>query len=74
MKLRKCLRLAEEAEIFFRMLQAQLAEAHASVAAAESQGAAMLKAQKEAEDQHAHQLGEAYLATRAKRRTLATER
>ena len=34
----------------------------------------MLEALKEAEDQHAHQLGEAYLVTRAKRRTLAAER
>ena len=28
----------------------------------------------EAEDRHAHQLGETYLITRAKRRTLAAER
>ena len=34
----------------------------------------MLEALKEAEDQHVHQLGEAYLVTRAKRRTLAAER
>ena len=34
----------------------------------------MLKALKETEDWHAHQLGEAYLVTRAKRRTLAAER
>ena len=34
----------------------------------------MLEALKEAEDRHAHQLGEAYLVTRAKRRTLAAER
>ena len=33
----------------------------------------MLKALKEAEDRHVHQLGEAYLATRAKRRMLAVE-
>ena len=52
----------------------QLAEAHASAAAAESRETAMLEALKEAEDRHAHQLGEAYLVTRAKRRTLATER
>ena len=31
-------------------------------------------ARKEAKDQHAHQLGEAYLVTKAKRRTLAAER
>ena len=34
----------------------------------------MSKALKEAKDWHAHQLGEAYLVTKAKRRTLATER
>ena len=73
-KLRKCLRRAEEAKIFSRMLQMQLAEAHASAAAAESQETAMSEALMEAKHQHAHQLGEAYLVTRAKRRTLATER
>ena len=52
----------------------QLAEAHASVAAIESRETAMSEALKEAEDWHAHQLGEAYLVTRAKRRTLAAER
>ena len=34
----------------------------------------MSKALKEAKDQHVHQLREAYLVTRAKRRTLAAER
>ena len=34
----------------------------------------MSEALKEAEDRHVHQLGEAYLGTRAKRRTLAAER
>jgi len=34
----------------------------------------MSKALKEAEDQHVHQLREAYLVTRAKRRTLIDER
>ena len=34
----------------------------------------MLEALKEAEDQHVHQLREAYLVTRTKRRTLAAER
>ena len=34
----------------------------------------MSKALKEAKDQHAHKLGEAYLVTRAKRRTLVAER
>ena len=52
----------------------QLAEAHASVAAAESRETTMSEALMEAKDQHAHQLGEAYLVTRAKRRTLAAER
>ena len=41
----------------------QLAEAHAGAAAAESRETAMSKALKEAEDQHVHQLGEAYLVT-----------
>ena len=35
----------------------QLAEAHASAAAAESQETAMSEALKEAEDRHVHQLG-----------------
>ena len=52
----------------------QFAEAHASVVAIESRETAMSKALKEAKDWHAHQLGEAYLVTRAKHRTLATER
>ena len=34
----------------------------------------MLEALMEAEDRHVHQLGEAYLVTRAKQRTLAAER
>ena len=52
----------------------QLAEAHASAAAAESLETAMSKALKEAEDRHVHQLGEAYLFTRAKLRMLVDER
>jgi len=56
------------------MLQVQLVEAHASAAAAESQEIAMSEALKEAEDWHVHQLREAYLVTRAKRRMLAAER
>ena len=56
------------------MLQVQLAEVHASAAAAESRETTMSEALKEAEDRHAHQLGEAYLLTRAKQRTLAAER
>ena len=56
------------------MLQVQLAKAHASAAAAESQEIVISEALKEAKDQHVHQLGEAYLVTRAKRRTLAAER
>ena len=72
--LRKCLRRAEEAEIFSRMLQVQLAEAHAGAAAAESRETAISEALKEVEDRHAHQLGEAYLVIRAKQRTLAAKR
>ena len=53
------------------MLQVQLAEAHASAAAAESRETAMSEALKEAKDRHVHQLGGAYFITRAKRRTLA---
>ena len=52
----------------------QLAEAHASAAVTESRETAMSEALKEAKDRHAHQLGEAYLVTRAKWRTLAAER
>ena len=73
-ELRKCLRRAEEAEIFSRMLEVQLAEAHANVAATESHETAMAEALKEAEDRHTQQLEDAYLVTRAKRRTLDTER
>ena len=52
-ELRKCFRQAEEAGIFSRMLQVQLAKARASVAAVESQETAMLEALKEAKDWHA---------------------
>ena len=52
----------------------QLAKAHASAAATESREIAMEEALKEAEDRHVHQLGEAYLFTRGKRRTLVDER
>ena len=54
LELRSCLHRAKEAEIFTRMLQVQLAEAHASAAAAKSRETAMLEALKEAEDWHAH--------------------
>ena len=74
LELRACLRRTEEAEIFNRMLQVQLAEAHASAVAAKSQETAMSEALKEAEDRHVHQLRVAYLVTRAERRTLAAER
>ena len=74
LELRACLRRAEEAEIFNRMLQVQLAEAHASAAAAESREATMEESLKEAEDRHVHQLGEAYLFTRARRRSLVDGR
>ena len=52
----------------------QLAEAHASAAAVESRETTISEALKEAKDWHVHQLGEAYLVTRAKRRTLVAER
>ena len=74
LEMRACLRRAEEAEIFTRMLQVQLAEAHASAAAAESRETTMSEALKEAEDRHVYQLGEAYIVTRAKWRMLAAER
>ena len=45
---------AEKAEIFTRMLQVQLAEAHASAAAVESRETAMSEALKEAKDWHVH--------------------
>jgi hypothetical protein len=56
------------------MLEVQLAEAHAHLAAAESREAAMAEAVKVDQDRHAQELEDAYLATRAKRRALATER
>ena len=56
------------------MLEVQLAEAHANVASTESHETAMAEALKEAEDRHTQQLEDAYLVTRAKRRTLDTER
>ena len=74
LELKKCLRQAEEAKIFTRKLQVQLAEAHASATAAESRKTTMLEALKEAKDWHVHQLGGAYLVTKAKWRTLAAER
>jgi hypothetical protein len=73
-ELRECLHRAEETEIFSRMLEVQLAEAHANVAAAESRETTMTEALKVDEDRHAQELEDAYLITRAKRRTLATER
>jgi hypothetical protein len=72
-ELREGLRRAEEAEIFSRMLEVQLAEAHANLAAAESREVAMAEAVKVDQDHHAQELEDAYLATRAKRRTLATK-
>ena len=74
LELRSYVHRAEEAEIFNRMLQVQLAEAHASTAAAKSRETAMSEALKEAEDRHVRQLHAAYLVTRDKRRTLAAER
>jgi hypothetical protein len=73
-ELREGLHRAKEAEIFSRMLEVQLVEAHANLAAAESRETAMAEAIKVDQDRHAQELEDAYLATRAKRRTLATER
>jgi len=73
-KLRKCLYQVKEAKIFSRMLEVQLAEAHTNVAAIESRETTMAEALKEAEDRHTQQLEDAYLVTRAKRRTLDIER
>jgi predicted protein tyrosine phosphatase len=73
-ELRECLRRAEEAEIFSRMLEVQLAEAHVNVAAAESQETAMAEALKVYEDRHAQELADAYLITKAKRRMLCADR
>jgi hypothetical protein len=56
------------------MLEAQLAEAHANLAAAESREAAMAEAVKLDQDRHAQELEDSYLATRDKQRALATER
>ena len=53
-ELRNCLRRVEEAKIFSRMLQVQLAEAHASAAAAESRETAMSEALKQTEDRYVH--------------------
>jgi hypothetical protein len=72
-ELRECLHRAEEAEIFSRMLEVQLAEAHASVANAESREAALAEAHQVDRDRHAQELEDAYLVTSAKRRTLARE-
>jgi hypothetical protein len=56
------------------MLEVQLAEAHANLAAAESRETAMAEVVQVDQDRHAQELEDAYLATRAKRRTLAMER
>jgi hypothetical protein len=72
-KLRCCLHRAEEAETFSRMLDVQLAEAHASLAAVESQEATLAEAGRVDTDRHAQELKDAYLVTRAKHRTLAME-
>jgi hypothetical protein len=56
------------------MLEVQLAEAHANVAAIESRETAMAEALKVDEERHAQELEDAYLVTRAKHRTLAIEK
>jgi hypothetical protein len=55
-ELRECLRGAEEAKIFSRMLKVPLAEAHANLAAAKSREAAMAEAIKVDQDRHAQEL------------------
>jgi aminoglycoside N3'-acetyltransferase len=52
-KLREGLRRVEEAEIYSRMLEVQLTEAHANLAAAENREAAMAEAIKVDQDRHA---------------------
>jgi hypothetical protein len=47
---RECLRRVEEAKIFSRMLEVQLAEAHANLAATESRETAMAEAIKVDQD------------------------
>jgi hypothetical protein len=49
-ELRECLRRVEEAKIFSRMLEVQLAEAHANLAATESRETAMAEAIKVDQD------------------------
>jgi hypothetical protein len=56
------------------MFEVQLAEAHANVAVAESRETTMAEALKVDEDQHAQELEDAFLTTRAKRRTLWMDR
>ena len=60
--------------MFSRMLEVQLAEAHANVVAIESCETAMAESLKEVEDRHTQQLEDAYLVTGAKRRMLDIER
>jgi hypothetical protein len=56
------------------MFEVQLVEAHANVEAVESQETTMAEALKVDEDRHASELEDAYLVTRAKRRTLRADR
>jgi uncharacterized protein (UPF0297 family) len=73
-ELRECLHRAEEAEIFSRMLEVQLAEAHANIAVVESRETAMTEAIKVDRDRFVQELEDAYLITRTKCKTLATEK
>jgi hypothetical protein len=52
-ELMECLHQAKEAEIFSRMLEVRLVEAHAKVEAVESQETTMVEALKVDEDRHA---------------------
>lgn len=67
--LRRCIRRAEEAETRERNLRLQLAEAKVQAAEAEARATAATEALKAAEDRHTIELKEAYLVTRAFRRT-----
>jgi hypothetical protein len=72
-ELKKCIRRAQEAEVFSRILQLQLADAHAKLADVERNLVATEEAWAATEDCHVEALKEAYLVTREKRRGSAAE-
>ena len=73
-KLRKCIHRAEKDERQIRKFGVQLAEAKAQATEAQSREATAIEALQEAQDRHTQQLKDAYLVTRAKRRTIALEK